>query len=72
MYVIISSSILNSPYWLGNPFVDETTISEVVDVIPEDKIVLSTMTSGVRLLISIYCSKLSEISVGPPWYSCEI
>ena len=72
MYVIISSSIFSNPYWFGNPFVVGTVMVVAAVSILEDNVVEPTTTSGVRLSTLRYWSKFSTISVGPPWYSCEI
>ena len=54
VYVIISSSILNSPYSFGNPFVDDTFT--VVSACANScvSVVTPTITSGVRLSSLIY------------------
>jgi len=49
VYVIISSSILRSPYSFGNPLVDETVIVSLAVVIPAVSVVTPTITSGVKL-----------------------
>ena len=67
-----SLSILRSPYWLGNPFVLETLIVVSIDDTVLLVVVLSTITSGFKLSNFKYWSKLSLISIGPPWYSWEI
>ena len=73
VYVIISLSIFNNPYWLGNPFVLETDkVSTVCVLIPTDNVGFIATTSGVKLSRLRYWSKFSAISTTPLWYSCEI
>ena len=69
---MISSSIFNKPYWLGNPLVLLTLIVVSPIVVITVVMVPSTITSGVRLSNFKYSYKLSEMSTGPPWYSWEI
>ena len=66
VYVIISSSTFKSPYSFGNPFVLDTVIVSVVEVIPDVNVVTPTITSGVKLSNLRYWSKLSPISITPP------
>ena len=70
--VIISSSILSIPYWLGNPFVDDTVIVSLVVVTLEVNVVTPTITSGVKLSNFKYWSKLSLKSTTPLRCSWEI
>ena len=49
MYVIISLSIFNNPYSDGKPFVLLTVIVVSVELISDSRVVLSTITSGIKL-----------------------
>ena len=69
---MISSSILNNPYWLGNPLVLETSMVEEESVMSVDNVVELTIASGARWSNFKYWSRLSVMSIGPPWYSCEM
>ena len=72
VYVIISSSILNNPYFSGNPFVLTTEITALSELMESVMEVDPTIISGVRLSSFKYWSKFSATSTGPPWYSWEI
>ena len=72
VYVNISLLILNKPYSFGNPLVLATSTVVADVVIPVERVVSPTTTSGVKLSNFKYWAKLSERSIGPPWYSWEI
>ena len=71
VYVITSSSIFKRPYCLGKPFVLSTFIVLLVVVIPAESDVWPAITSVVKLSNFKYWSRLSTMSILPPWNSCE-
>ena len=72
VYVIISSSILRSPYLFGYPFVLSTKIVLENDWVSVDNPVNSVSAAPTNVCNLVYRSKFSAILIDPPWYSWEI
>ena len=72
VYVMISSSILRSPYRFGYPFVLSTKIVSENDWVSVDNPVNSVNAAPTYVCNFVYRSKFSETFIDPPWNSWEI